>query len=78
MGAFLSQQHQQSEESYLRPPEAAAFLRLSLSTIHKFRCSGVGPAYLQPGGKLVLYKKTDLVSWLESGRRQSTSERPSV
>ncbi len=72
------QQHPHTENSYLRPSEAASFLRLSTSTINKLRIAGAGPSFLKPGPKLILYKRDDLVAWVENGRRNSTSEYPTT
>ena len=58
---------------YLRTEQAAEFLNLSKSALEKFRIRGEGPTYLK-GGKIVLYKISDLREWLESRRFQSTSQ----
>jgi hypothetical protein len=57
-----------------RTPRAAAYVGLSASSLEKLRVSGGGPAYCRPGGKVVIYRKSDLDSWLESSRTTSTSE----
>jgi predicted DNA-binding transcriptional regulator AlpA len=61
-------------ESLLTPKEAAQFLRLSLSWLAKARMRGDGPPYVKPG-RSVRYRKGDLVQWLKSRARLSTSER---
>src|SRR5262249_35986780 len=61
-------------ERLLTPNEAAQFLRLSLSWLAKSRMRGDGPSYVKLG-RSVRYREGDLVQWLKSRRRQSTSER---
>ena len=52
--------------------EAAAYLRLSASTLEKLRVSGKGPVYVQPARK-VSYTLHDLDAWIAGNRRTSTS-----
>ena len=58
----------------LRAPEAAAYIGLSESTLAKRRLYGLPPAYLNLGGRAIGYDIDDLYAWLESCRRQSTSQ----
>lgn len=52
--------------------EAAAYCRLSKSTLEKLRVAGKGPRYSQPGRK-VSYTVEDLDEWLARNLRTSTS-----
>ena len=56
----------------LTPREAAAYLRLSESTLAKLRVTGKGPVYSQPARK-VCYSVADLDAWISTHRRSSTS-----
>ena len=58
----------------LRAPEAAAYVGLSESTLAKRRLYGLPPEYLCLGGRAVGYAIHDLDRWLDSCRRQSTSQ----
>jgi excisionase family DNA binding protein len=61
-------------QPYFDTKDAAALLGVSASTLNKLRLSGKGPAYYKPEGlRRVLYKKDELIRWLEAGRRRSTS-----
>ena len=62
----------------LRPPEAAIYLGLSPSTLAKRRLYGRPPRYLSLGGRAVGYAIDDLDAWLESCRRESTSQQPTT
>ena len=61
------------DEEYLDPQGAAKFTKRSKSTLDKLRCSGNGPRFIRAGRK-ILYKKADLVAWLDSKTFASTSE----
>jgi predicted DNA-binding transcriptional regulator AlpA len=58
----------------LEPKEAAAILKVSLSWLAKARMSGEGPAFAKIG-RSVRYSDADLLQWMKSRRRLSTSER---
>ena len=61
-------------ERLLTPKEATQVLRLGLSWLAKARVRGDGPPYVKLR-RAVRYREGDLVQWLKSRRRQSTSER---
>ena len=58
---------------YLRTPEAARFVGLSIRTLEKHRIYGTGPRYSKLGGRVV-YRVEDLQAWVESGAKASTSD----
>jgi predicted DNA-binding transcriptional regulator AlpA len=60
----------------LRAPEAAKFLGLSESTLAKLRMRGGSdtPPFVRLGSRAVGYRLADLHGWLESRRRESTSD----
>jgi predicted DNA-binding transcriptional regulator AlpA len=58
---------------YLRTPDAARFVGLSIRTLEKHRIYGTGPRYSKLGGRVV-YRLEDLQSWVESGAKASTSD----
>ncbi|SEA43736.1 helix-turn-helix transcriptional regulator [Acidovorax soli] len=54
----------------LTPKEAGAFLRVSQSTLERWRRDGSGPEYIQSGGQgargtnqAVRYRKQSLIDW---------------
>ena len=53
--------------------EAAEVLRLSERTLERMRLTGLGPAYVK-AGRRVLYRQADLEKWVVSQVRASTSE----
>lgn len=62
---------------FITPGEAAAFLRVEVSTLAAMRVSGTGPSYYKVGAKRrakVLYRYEDLERWVETYKFSSTSE----
>jgi excisionase family DNA binding protein len=60
-------------ESYLQPPEAAAYLGSSRSTLAKRRLRGDGPRFFRLG-RAIRYRREDLDEWLASRAARSTSD----
>jgi len=61
-------------DEVLDTKSAARFVLLSERTLEGFRVKGGGPPYLKATKKSIRYFKSDLVRWLESNRRVSTSD----
>jgi len=59
---------------YLRAPDAARFLGISIRTLEKHRTYGTGPTYRKIGGRIV-YSVDDLQAWTKGGIRKSASEK---
>jgi predicted DNA-binding transcriptional regulator AlpA len=62
-----------ANERLLTPKEAAHLLRVSLSWLAKSRMRGDGPPYIRIG-RSIRYSEADLIQWMKSRRRLSTSE----
>ena len=58
---------------YLRTPEAARFVGLSIRTLEKHRIYGTGPRYAKLGGRVV-YSLEDMQAWVGSAVKASTSD----
>jgi excisionase family DNA binding protein len=58
---------------YLNSDEASTFLGISKSTLHKM-CHRRQITYFKPNGKLVFFKKNDLMQFLENGKVLSVEE----
>jgi excisionase family DNA binding protein len=61
-------------DDLLKPEEAAAYLRLSKSTLAKMRLSGTGPRY-QKFGRAVRYRRRDLDAWARLAGRTARPTR---
>ncbi len=58
----------------LRPPKAASYLGLSVSTLAKQRLRGDGPKFVRLSARAIGYLQADLDEWLADKRFGSTSE----
>jgi predicted DNA-binding transcriptional regulator AlpA len=54
-----------NQRTFLSAKEAAAYLRVSTSTLARFRAQRRGPKARKPAGR-ILYAVDDLDQWLES------------
>lgn len=60
---------------FLDTNDAAEILGVSKSTLEHMRVRGDGPRYFQPvGNRRVFYTEPDVLKWLASGEKRSTSE----
>lgn len=61
----------------LSTDEVAEFLGVMRNTLEQHRLKGTGPRYFQPPGtRKVWYLERDMLLWLLSGARTSTSQQP--
>ncbi len=59
----------------LASEEVAAILGIHPGTMAQYRLRGEGPRYFSPPGtRRVWYAESDVLSWLASGAKRSTSE----
>jgi predicted DNA-binding transcriptional regulator AlpA len=58
----------------MRPPEAARYLGVSVSTLARMRVRGDGPPFAKAGPRLCVYDRQNLDAWLLSRTRRSTSD----
>lgn len=49
---------------YYKPKEAATFLKVSTSTLARWRHIGIGPEYSKLDTGSILYDRTDLVNFV--------------
>jgi predicted DNA-binding transcriptional regulator AlpA len=62
-------------DDYMKPPEAARYIKSSTSTLAKRRLNGDGPKFTRIG-RAIRYRKIDLDAWMASRLAASTSEIP--
>jgi predicted DNA-binding transcriptional regulator AlpA len=62
-----------AENEILKPADAAAYLKLSQSTLAKLRLYGTGPRYTKVG-RAVRYRRADLDAWINARYAESTSD----
>jgi predicted DNA-binding transcriptional regulator AlpA len=56
-------------------PEAAAYTKMAVPTLERFRLTGEGPIFAKLGGS-VRYRRCDLDAWIESRLVRTTSQTP--
>jgi predicted DNA-binding transcriptional regulator AlpA len=66
------------DQKLLRPPEAAPYIGLSVSTLAKQRLRGDGPKFIRLSARAIGYIQADLDAWLADKRFGSTSEYPAL
>ncbi len=65
-----------ADDEFFRTPQAASFLKVSESKLEKDRLNGKGPRFYRlPNSRAILYRKADLVAFVNQGAHGSTSER---
>ncbi len=62
---------------YLDTREAAEYLRIRPATLHRWRSTGAGPAYIKLGGRVV-YAQDDLDAFARAGRHTTSAEASEV
>lgn len=62
-----------TKETYLKPREAAEYLRSSPSTLAKARMYKRGPAFVRIG-RAVRYRQSDLDAWMSASVSPSTEQ----
>jgi hypothetical protein len=62
--------------SYLKPPEAAAYLNVSTSPLAKLRVYGGGPKFTKISRAAIRYRRSDLDAYMAERLVRSTSEKP--
>lgn len=63
----------QTTDFYLIQSEAAELLRISERTLERMRLTGDGPPFMKVGARRVIYRQSDIESWLAERTFVSTS-----
>ncbi len=58
----------------LKETDAAQFLKMSVRTLQGYRLRGGGPKFVNISHRAVRYRRCDLLEWIESKLRTSTSD----
>lgn len=54
----------EGQPTYLSREQAAAFLHVQPKTLANWASQGKGPKFRKPGGRVVLYARSDLEAWV--------------
>jgi len=66
-----------TDDRILDAQEAARFIGVAVATLAKMRCVGGSPAFIKAGRKVV-YRRSDLIAWLDARRVRNTTEAANV
>ena len=58
---------------FIRPTEVAEITGLSVAALAQLRYKGKGPRYYKPTPHSVIYKRADVIAWLESSVQTGTA-----
>lgn len=61
-------------EAALYPAEVAHLCGVEVRTLEKWRLRGGGPAFIGISRRCIRYRRRDVLEWIESRRRRSTSD----
>ena len=65
----------EAEETYLSPEQACELIPgMTKSKLAQLRFTGQGPKFLKPTPRTVVYRRRDVIGWLEESERTSTAE----
>ncbi|MBT2474228.1 hypothetical protein J7E68_06460 [Microbacterium sp. ISL-103] len=63
------------EDEYLTPAQAIDVIPgMTVAHLAQLRFTGAGPKFLKPTPRKVLYRRRDLIEWLEASERTSTAQ----
>ena len=62
-----------NDDDTLNAPAAALLLGMRMATLAKMRCMGGGPVFIK-AGRRVLYRRRDILDWLDARRVRNTTE----
>jgi len=68
----LLQERHHNDVIYLNIEETSEFIKMKISSIYQLKYQGKIPYYKR--GKLLLFKKSEIVNWIESKRKGTAEE----
>jgi predicted DNA-binding transcriptional regulator AlpA len=54
------------DNEWLTLPQAATLMRMTKAAIAQLRYRGVGPKFYRLSAKTILYKRSEVIAWMES------------
>lgn len=55
-----------ADDEWLTLPQAATLMRMTRPSIAQMRYRGIGPTFYRITAKRILYKRSEVVAWMES------------
>ena len=61
------------EQEFIQPAEVTEITGLSIAALAQLRYQGRGPRFYKPTPRTVLYKRVEVVAWVENSAQTSTA-----
>ena len=61
------------EEEFIQPAAVSEMTGMSTGALAQLRYLGTGPRFYKPTPKTVLYKRSEVIAWVEASARDSTA-----
>ncbi|MEV8252388.1 AlpA family phage regulatory protein [Rhodoglobus sp. NPDC076762] len=63
------------EDEFIRPATVVEITGMSIAALAQMRTRGRGPRFYKPTERTVLYKRSEIMAWLESSAQSCTAPR---
>lgn len=63
------------EDDFVQPATVSEMTGLSTGALAQLRYTGTGPRYYKPTPKTVLYRRSEVIAWVEASARERTDAR---
>jgi len=64
------------DEDFIKPSDVTEITGLSAGALAQLRHQGTGPKFYKPTPRTVLYKRSEVVAWVEASARTDTRRTP--
>lgn len=65
------------EDEFIQPAVVTEMTGMSVGALAQLRYAGGGPRFYKPTPKTVLYKRSEVIAWIEASARDRTTSSPS-
>ncbi len=65
------------EDEFIQPAVVTEMTGMTPGALAQLRYAGGGPRFYKPTPKTVLYKRSEVIAWIEASARDRTSSTPS-
>jgi predicted DNA-binding transcriptional regulator AlpA len=62
------------EQDFIQPAEVREITGLSIAALAQLRYHGMGPRFYKPTPRTVLYKRAEVIAWVEDSAQTSTNQ----
>jgi predicted DNA-binding transcriptional regulator AlpA len=60
------------DQDFIQPTEVESITGLTVTALSQLRYQGKGPRFYKPTPKTVLYKRSEVIAWVEASVQTST------